>query len=875
METPDYLGDGGPIYESNNGANLPKHQKNPTALSVTEMKEMTYGPKARAFQAEQAAWKSRTSDLAEWVLDTLVIRNDAYGKYAINRHGKSKKWKEDGQVDQRLLERHFAQDTAQIGLYTTSIDDQCRWLAIDIDCHDGDDSGVGSNNQRFALYLYQKLVDLGFQPLLIDSNGRGGFHLFVLFQQAVSARDVRAFGRWLVADYEDFGLPGQPEVFPKQDTIKGRYGNLVRLFGRHYKRTFYSRVWDGHQFQRGEAAIEIILGKTCDTFDLVPESALEPVSEEQKPDGLDGKQADDWWKQYDGDLRTLDMKTLFESKGLTVTPKADRQLEVTCPWADEHTTGDNTASILLPNEDGNKFPTFRCFHAHCEGRGIREVLAHFGKDAVDQHCASAYRQRSTDPPVVNPNDPMAAARLLYKDYCRKGTTSALHHYQGDWWLWDERKYVERTNDDVRAAVWGWLDGCSRWTKEGRSGTSKLVPLTPNRNIVSSVIDALKAIANLPDTLEMPCWIRNDDLPASENLITFDNGLLDLEHFIATGKTKLIDHSPNWFSPTCLPHKFDAGAKCPNWISFLSQVMEGDQDRIDALAQWFGYCLTWDTRQQKMALLIGPPRSGKGTTMAILTAMLGSENVASPDLTSLGRRFGLAPLIGKQVAIVPDAHLGRMSDAVAILERLKSIVGGDRLNVDRKAKSELTNIPIKTRFSVSVNELPRLPDASAALKSRLIVFPFPVAFEGREDFSLRDRLLAEIPGITNWALAGLRDFRKAGRLLQPKAGQDILDDFVRLSSPVKAFLDDCCDVAPDATVASSDLQEAWKNWCQQNGHEAGSVAVFGTRLRAALPGLRRHRQRADGGQAYVYQGVQLKAEVGKDVINRRKGGGLLA
>ena len=697
----------------------------------------------------------------------------------------------------------------------------------------------------------------------------------MLFQTPVPAKDARAFGQWLVTDYQDIGLTKQPEVFPKQDSIDGRYGNLVRLFGRHYKRAFYSRVWDGQEFHSGETAINIILSKTGDPFDLVPEEALEPAHGKLDVDGLHDGQADEWWKAYEGDLRTLDIKALFESQALTAVPKTDRQLEVTCPWADEHTDGDERAFVQLPDKGGNKFPTFHCFHSHCENRGIRDVLAHVAKEAVDQHCARAYRQRSTEPPVVNPNDPMAAARLFHKNYSRHGIVPALHHHQGDWWLWDERKYVERTNDDVRATVWTWLDGCSCWTKEGRSGTSKLVPLRPNRNMVSGVLDALRAVANLPDTYEMPCWVNSNGFPAPENLIAFDNGLLDLEHFIATGNAKLIDHTPNWFSPTCLPHKFVSDAQCPNWMKFLHEVLERDQDRIDALAQWFGYCLTCDTRQQKMALLIGPPRSGKGTAMAILTAMLGTDNVAAPDLTSLGLRFGMAPLVGKQAAIVPDAHLGRMSDAVAILERLKSIVGGDRQNVDRKGKAELTNVPIKARFSVSVNELPRLPDASAALKSRLLVFPFPVVFEGRENFGLRDRLLAEVPGITNWALRGLREFREVGRLRQPKAGQDILDDFVRLSSPVKAFVDDCCDLAPDATVPSSDVQDAWKAWCQQNGHEPGSHAVFGAKLRAALPGLQRHRQRVDGRQVYVYNGVTLKAEVAKDVINRRKGGRLLA
>ena len=251
-------------------------------------------------------------------------------------------------------------------------------------------------------------------------------------------------------------------------------------------------------------------------------------------------------------------------------------------------------------------------------------------------------------------------------------------------------------------------------------------------------------------------------------------------------------------------------------------------------------------------------------------MLGRENVANPTLTSLGGRFGLAPLVGKQAAIVGDAHLGRQSDSVAILERLKSIVGGDPQNVDRKGISELTNVPIKARFTISVNEIPRLPDASAALRSRTIIIPFDRTFEGKEDFGLSDKLITEIPGITNWALQGLRDLRESGRVLFPKAGRELLNEFVRLSSPHKAFVEDCCNVGPDRQVRANDLKTAWKLWCEDNGHEAGSATAFGIRLRAAVPGINKARKRNEGKLDYYYEGLSLVDAVSKKVNNRLRG-----
>jgi putative DNA primase/helicase len=379
------------------------------------------------------------------------------------------------------------------------------------------------------------------------------------------------------------------------------------------------------------------------------------------------------------------------------------------------------------------------------------------------------------------------------------------------------------------------------------------------------VEALKAVANVPSQAETPCWI-GEATCRPEAVVAFANGLLDLDRHETTGETALLPHSPRWFSTNCLPHPFDPQAQCPHWLAFLREVFEGDQERVRALAQWFGYNLTHDNRQQKLVLLVGPPRSGKGTTMTVLTHLLGKQNVANPTLTSLGGRFGLAPLVGKQAALVPDAHLGRGSDAVAILERLKSVVGCDEQNVDRKNRAELANVRLTTRFTIAVNELPRLPDASVSLRAKMVVLPYRISFVGREDFGLSERLLAEIPGVTNWALAGLADLRRTGRLLQPQAGNEILTDFTRLSSPLSAFLEDCCEVGPDESQSTGVIFQGWALWCRENGHEVGSTTSFGTKLRAALAGVERVRVRDGESLVWHYEGLRLKDGVARRVEN---------
>jgi hypothetical protein len=50
---------------------------------------------------------------------------------------------------------------------------------------------------------------------------------------------------------------------------------------------------------------------------------------------------------------------------------------ITCPWADEHTSGDTERDAALHVTDG-KIDGFNCFHGHCQSRQLPDVLQLFG-----------------------------------------------------------------------------------------------------------------------------------------------------------------------------------------------------------------------------------------------------------------------------------------------------------------------------------------------------------------------------------------------------------------------------------------------------------------------------------------------------------------
>jgi putative DNA primase/helicase len=320
---------------------------------------------------------------------------------------------------------------------------------------------------------------------------------------------------------------------------------------------------------------------------------------------------------------------------------------------------------------------------------------------------------------------------------------------------------------------------------------------------------------------------------------------------------LYPHSPLFFNLVALGFDFDPDATCPLWHAFLRQLWPEDAEAIDCLQEVFGYIVSGSTRQHKIFLLIGPPRSGKGTIARVLTGLLSAANVAGPTLNSLSVQFGLQPLIGKALAIVSDARVGGSSrDRQTIVERLLSISGEDRLTMDRKYKTAWTG-PLAARFLIISNELPRLPDASGALASRYVPLPLTISFLGREDIALTDKLMAERPGIFNWAIEGLRRLQERGHFDLPASARIMLRQVERLSSTVRAFLDDCCVVEQKAEVGKDVLFEAYSNWCegQKIGHP-GTKETFATNLRAVLPTIKTIRPRDTAARKRCWLGLRL-------------------
>jgi putative DNA primase/helicase len=448
--------------------------------------------------------------------------------------------------------------------------------------------------------------------------------------------------------------------------------------------------------------------------------------------------------------------------------------------------------------------------------------------------------------VLSHTDPMASGRQFVERVCTRDGHRLLQFWNSVFFRRETTHHEEVSPDGINKWLYEFLEQAK---VPGKKGT--YLPFQPNRSRVGEVLATIKCIAYLPEKIAPPTWIDGEGFAPAGEIIVCGNGLLH------TPTRTLHPHDPRFFTLNALPFDYAPEAKdLSKWNTFTRDLWGDDPQSVETLQEIFGYLLTPDTRQQKIFLIVGPKRSGKGTIARILTGLLGQDNVVAPTLASLGTNFGLAPLIGKRVAIIADARLGGRADQSAVAERLLSISGEDALSIDRKFLSAWTG-RLNVRFILLSDELPRISDASGALASRFIVLNLENSFFGKEDFGLTDRLLKELPALLNWSLAGLDRLRARGYFVQPESAAESVQALEDLSSPISSFLRDRCAIENGAEVEPQTLYDAWRSWCEEQGiNHPGTIHVFGRDLRAAFPKIRTKRPREGKERTYRYVGLRL-------------------
>ena len=175
--------------------------------------------------------------------------------------------------------------------------------------------------------------------------------------------------------------------------------------------------------------------------------------------------------------------------------------------------------------------------------------------------------------------------------------SPLRHWRGSWYQYGSGYYAELTDDDVQGML-------VRHLSESASHLTT--------SVVANHKMHLKARSGLPSQVSPPAWIGEPPQPwPAEEVLACRNELIHLPSLV-TGREHACLATPQFFTPVALDYNFDINAGPPSeWLAFLNELWPDDPQSIATLQEWFGYCLTLDTRQQKILMMVGPSALGQG------------------------------------------------------------------------------------------------------------------------------------------------------------------------------------------------------------------------------------------------------------------------
>lgn len=304
--------------------------------------------------------------------------------------------------------------------------------------------------------------------------------------------------------------------------------------------------------------------------------------------------------------------------------------------------------------------------------------------------------------------------------------------------------------------------------------------------------------------------------------------------------------------------YDESASCGRWQQFMDELFPAMPEMVAYIRRAFGYCLTGDTREQVFFLCYGLGRNGKSTFLNILRKLAGEYAGATGfetfDADTAEARGDLAKLRACRIVTVIEADEGRrLAEA-----RIKSITGGDMITA-----RELYAMPFSYRpqfkLWMAMNHLPGIRGTDNGIWRRIHLIEFNQDFRGREDKWLEQKLVSELPGILNWALEGLRDWRQQG-LNPPQQVLDATQHYRDDSDLVGQWIKDSCITGNGKEMKAASGFLSYTRWAKAAGIIKPGTSITWKR-RMEEKGYA-HRKKNTGN---VFTGIGLLEEPEAEVM----------
>ena len=207
--------------------------------------------------------------------------------------------------------------------------------------------------------------------------------------------------------------------------------------------------------------------------------------------------------------------------------------------------------------------------------------------------------------------------------------------------------------------------------------------------------------------------------------------------------------------------------------------------------------------------------------------------------------------------------------------MKQLTGSDTIVV-RRLFEELFQFTPEFALWCRANERPTTYDHSHAFWRRMKLIPFTRVFDGKaKDDTLKATLLAELPGILNWAIAGCRRWQGRGEptrpgkrrrlptgLREPAAVTEETHRYQQDQNVLGEFIGSRCVLETSAWTPTADLYRAFTKWWRSTRGPDTSPPIRDTFARwlRSQPGLQAKARKRPGSRKKErgWDGLRLRS-----------------
>lgn len=222
----------------------------------------------------------------------------------------------------------------------------------------------------------------------------------------------------------------------------------------------------------------------------------------------------------------------------------------------------------------------------------------------------------------------------------------------------------------------------------------------------------------------------------KELIAFNNGTFN------RATLEFLPHCrENWLT-SYIPHDYlNQAQDTPHFDKWLEFVSGGKTEKMNAILSALYAILTNRHDWQLFFEITGDGGSGKSVFANIATMLAGDQNTESGRLIDLDEPRGRESFVGKTLIICPEqSRYGGDGGG------LKSITGGDPVNIDPKHRSKFKAV-IPAVVLIVNNEATRFTERSGGIERRRVIFHFDkVIPENERDPNLMEKIEREIGGV---------------------------------------------------------------------------------------------------------------------------------